>query len=128
MDHKSKMEKKPMRTGYGIAALALVAIGSGAQAETASLWRVNGAVSGRTFTLDCQLVRGGGTCTDATPGGKTHPLASFADANGQVNWSFKTRVALISVTLAFSGRVSGDRMNGTMTAAGRSGTFTAMRR
>ncbi len=55
-------------------------------------------------------------------------LTSFAEAGDQINWSVKTRVAIMNITLAFNGRVNGNRMSGVVTAAGRSGTFTAVRR
>ena len=117
-----------MRVLLQVGVAALLMLGSAAQADAPGAWRVNGAISGRTFTLDCHLVQGSGLCTDASPGGKSHSLASLSDAGNRVNWSFKTRVAFLSITLAFAGQVVGDRMSGTMSAAGRSGTFTAVRR
>ena len=92
------------------------------------MWRVNGAISGRIFTLNCVLEESTGVCTDASPGGHSHPLASLSGSGNRLAWSFKTRVAFLTVTLAFAGLVAGEHMSGTMTAAGRSGTFTAVRR
>jgi len=116
-----------MRVWPRFAVVALLIVGTSVQAEAPDTWRVNGSISGRTFTLDCHLDRGPGICTDASPGGKSHPLSSLSASGNQMNWSFKTRVAFLSVTLAFSGQVTGNRMNGTMTAACRSGTFAAVR-
>jgi hypothetical protein len=114
------------RLGW-IGALALLAIGSSGQAQATGTWRVNGAIAGRTFVLDCRFEEKGGSCTDASPGGKTHPLTSLSLAVNQARWTFTTRVVLMSITLAFDGRIEGNRMNGTMSAAGRHGTFTAAR-
>ena len=108
-------------------ALGLLSLPATVHAQAAGLWRVNGAISGRTFALDCRLEQGG-ACVDAAPVGQTKPLASLAANVNDLQWSFKTRVVLLSVTLAFHGRVQGGQMNGTVTAAGRSGTFTATRR
>jgi hypothetical protein len=117
-----------MRVSLQLAAVVPLLSGAALQAESPGTWRVNGAISGRTFTLDCRLDQGAGQCTDASPGGKSQPLTSLSASGNRMNWSFKTRVAFLSVTLAFAGQVAGDRMSGTMTAAGRSGTFTAARR
>jgi hypothetical protein len=102
-------------------------VSSSAQAQAGGTWRVNGAIAGRTFVLDCRFAEKGGTCTDASPGGKTHPLTSLSVAGSQARWTFATRVVLMSITLAFDGRIEGNRMSGTMSAAGRHGTFTAAR-
>lgn len=77
-----------------LAAGALV-FAAPAQAQTSNLWRVNGSISGRTFVLDCRLDQGAGLCTDASKGGKSHPLTSLAVTGNQARWSFKTRVAFI---------------------------------
>lgn len=116
-----------MKPWSWLGGLVLLAVGSAGQAQVAGTWRVNGAISGRTFVLDCRFEERGGTCTDASAGGKTHPLTSFSANGRQARWTFATRVVLMSVTLAFDGRIEGNRMSGTMTAAGRHGTFTAVR-
>ena len=108
-------------------ALGLFSLPTAVHAQSAGLWRVNGAISGRTFALNCRIEQGG-ACVDAAPGGKSKPLASLAASGNDLQWSFKTRVVLLSVTLAFHGRVQGGQMSGTVTAAGRNGTFTATRR
>jgi hypothetical protein len=111
----------------GLGAMVLMATNASASAQTAGVWHVNGAIAGRTFILDCRLEEKGGTCTDASLGGKRHPLASLSVAGNQARWTFATRVMLMSITLAFDGRIEGNRMNGTMSAAGRHGTFIAVR-
>jgi hypothetical protein len=111
----------------GFGAFALLAIISPALAQPIGAWRVNGAIAGRSFVLDCRFEEKGGTCTDASRGGKTHPLTSLSVAGNQARWTFATRVVLMSITLAFDGRIEGNRMSGTMSAAGRHGTFTAAR-
>lgn len=116
-----------MRLWTTLGAAALVLATSSAQAEANGAWRVNGAIAGRTFVLDCQFDGASGTCID-TDSKKAHPLASLSATGDQVAWSFKTKVAIMSVTLSFAGRVAGNRITGTMRAAGRSGTFNAVRR
>lgn len=116
-----------MKPWSWLGALTLVAVGSPGQAQVTGAWHVNGAISGRTFVLDCRFEEKGGTCRDASAGGKPHPLTSFSATGSQMRWTFNTRVVLVSITLAFDGRIEGNRMSGTMAAAGRRGTFTAVR-
>jgi hypothetical protein len=116
-----------MRRFGWIGAVALLAASSSTQAQVAGAWRVNGAIAGRTFLLDCRFGEKGGACTDGSPGGKTHPLTSLSVTGSQARWTFATRVVLMSITLAFDGRIQGNQMNGTMSAAGRHGTFSAVR-
>jgi hypothetical protein len=117
-----------MRFFSSFIVLALLLSSSASQAGSPNSWRVNGAISGRTFVLDCRLEQGNGACVDANPGGKAHPLKSLTASGDRTSWSIQTRHLFVSITLAFSGRIAGDRMSGTMSAAGRSGTFTAVRR
>jgi len=117
-----------MRLGTTLIALALLPMATAVQADAGNTWRVNGGISGRTFVLDCKLVQGTGSCVDAAPGGKAKPLTSLSTSGDRASWSFQTRHLFINITLAFSGRITGDRMSGTISAAGRSGTFTAVRR
>jgi len=116
-----------MRLWSTLGAIALCVLASSAQAEANGAWRVNGAIAGRTFVLDCQFNGASGACVDVE-GRKSHPLTSLSSSGDQVAWSFKTKVAIMSVTLSFAGRVAGNRITGTMRAAGRSGTFNAVRR
>lgn len=114
-------------SSIGVGVLML-AIASSAQAQTNGAWRVNGAIAGRNFVLDCRFEGAGGVCTDAEAGGKrSHKLKSFTMTGDRVAFSFDTKVMLMSIALNFVGRVAGDRMNGTMSAAGRNGTFTGQR-
>lgn len=100
-----------------------------AQAEATGSWRVDGAISGRTFQLDCRFEGAGGVCIDAASGGKrVHRLTSLSVSGDQVAWSFATKVMLMNIAMNFTGRATGDRMSGTVRAAGRSGSFTAVRR
>jgi hypothetical protein len=117
-----------MRVLVSPIAVALLISPAHLQAESANSWRVNGSISGRTFVLDCLLEQGTGTCTDVSAGGKSKPLTSLTRLGDRTSWSFQTRHLFLNITLAFSGRVSGEHMNGTMSAAGRSGSFAAVRR
>lgn len=123
-----------MRLRFLLCAMALLAADAAANAQPVNTqpvdsWRVDGAISGRKFALDCRFEQAAGVCVDAESRGKrSHPLLSLSSSASQKRWSFKTRVALLSITLAFDGRVDGDRMSGVVTAAGRTGSFTAVRR
>ena len=116
-----------MRVLTVIAVSALAAISTASQASSSNVWRINAAVSGRSFNMDCRLEQPAGACTRTTANGKSYRLATFAESGNQLSWSIKARAAIMSITLAFNGRVTGDRMSGTMTIAGRPGTFTAVR-
>ena len=116
-----------MRFWSALCASALLMVGSSAQAETNGAWRVNGAIAGRSFVLDCQFNGASGTCID-TNSKRTHPLTSLTAAGDRIAFSFKTKVAIMSVTLNFAGTVAGNRMTGTMRAMGRAGTFNGTRR
>lgn len=118
-----------MRRALGIGFVLLLCTATTANAEARGAWRVDGAIAGRTFKLDCTFDGGVGSCVDADSGGKrVHRLETLTASGDQIAWSFKTKAMLMSVTLNFAGRISGDRMNGTMRAAGRSGTFTGVTR
>jgi hypothetical protein len=106
--------------------MAVTAAPAPAQTQNAGSWRINGLIAGRAFVLDCRLQQAGGVCVDADR--KSQPLTSVSATGDQVAWSFKTRAMLMSVTLTFSGRITGNTMTGTMHAAGRTGQFTGVRR
>ena len=57
-----------MRMWSVVAAGSLLCGASSAQAQTAGSWRVNGAIAGRTFVLDCRFEQSGGVCIDAASG------------------------------------------------------------
>jgi hypothetical protein len=115
-----------MRILSVLAAASLAVAGSSAQAQNVGSWRINGLIAGRAFVLDCRLQQAGGVCVDADR--QSRQLTSISGAGDQIAWSFKTRAMLMSVTLNFAGRINGDRMSGTMHAAGRTGAFTGVRR
>ena len=118
-----------MRAWSFLGAVVLLGMGTAAQAQAAGAWRVDGAIAGRNFKLDCRFEGSAGVCVDAESGGKrSHALTSLTASGDQVAWSFKTKVALMSITLNFAGKITGDRMSGTMRAAGRTGAFSGVRR
>jgi hypothetical protein len=117
-----------MRFRSTLIALALLPCAASVQADSGNTWRVNGAIGGRTLVLDCNLVQSSGSCVDAAPGSKAKRLTSLSTSGDRASWSFQTRHLFMNITLSFNGRIAGDRMSGTMSAAGRSGTFTAERR
>jgi hypothetical protein len=119
-----------MRTVLVFVAGASFMVGGAAHAQASGAWRIDGSIAGRTFLLDCDFNGSSSVCVDAQSDGKrrSHPLTSFTTSGDQVAWSFKTKVGILRITLDFSGKLAGGRMNGTMRAAGRSGSFTGVRR
>lgn len=116
---------RPFLFGLGLAVLTAAP----AQAQSLGSWRIDGAISGRTFQLDCRFEGAGGTCVDVASGGKrSHPLTSLSSTGDQIAWGFKTKVAIMSIAMSFTGRIDGNRISGTVRAAGRTGTFIGRRR
>jgi hypothetical protein len=117
-----------------LAALALLATPAAA-AGVAGPWRVTGQIADRPFVLDCRFEpRGeafGGVCVEVSSGdsrgqaGKSHTVTNGVVTGGQARWSYPVSVMLAKVDVAFSGALDGDRIAGSVTAAGRKGAFTA---
>jgi hypothetical protein len=118
-----------MRVWWLIGAGGLMSLSSPACADATGAWRINGRIEGRTFLLDCVFNGKGGACVDVQSQGKRSlPLTSFSSSDDKVSWSFNTKVALLSIKLNFAGRIADERISGTMQAAGRTGTFSGVRR
>ncbi len=116
-----------MRGLAAIGASILLGASLPASAQSTASWRVSGAISGRTFVLDCRLQPSGGVCTDTARNGRRHSLTSFTETGDRARWGFTTKVLIASIAMTFDGQVSGDRMTGLVRAAGRTGSFTATR-
>jgi hypothetical protein len=116
-----------MRRFVFLFALTPFVMSAPAAAQTAQSWRVSGSISGRTFVLDCRLQPSGGACTDAAKNGKSHPLTSLSLSGNQARWGFTTPVMIARIAMTFDGLIAGNRMSGTVRAAGRTGSFTALR-
>ena len=116
--------------------LPALLLASPAMADVFGLWRVQGQVSGNPFVLDCRFVPAGaglgGTCTGAANGdpkyaGKVYKLKQGAVSGSQVSWSYPSHYLFVSFQVSYLGTLAGDKMTGTVTAAGRQGNFTATR-
>ncbi len=116
-----------MRLCSIVAAAALLVTSLPAQAQVVGVWRVNGTISGRAFALNCRFEQRGGVCVNAADARQSHTLTSLSFSEGQARWGFETKVLFASIAMAFDGKIQGDRMNGVVTAAGRTGSFTAVR-
>lgn len=109
-----------------------------AHAEVAGPWHVSGDVSGKPFALDCRFephgAQFGGVCIAAATGddrvkpGKAYKLTQGVVNGNQVRWAYETSVLFMSIDVAYAGTLSGNRINGTITAAGRKGAFVAVRK
>jgi hypothetical protein len=98
-------------------------------AQANGAWRIDGSIAGRTFLLDCEFKGPSSVCVDAQSEGKrSHALTSFTTSGDQIAWSFKTKVGVLKITLDFAGQMAAGRMSGTTRAAGRTGSFTGVRR
>ncbi|HEX7873949.1 MAG TPA: hypothetical protein VF475_13620 [Sphingobium sp.] len=121
-----------------LSAIALASLSSTAFADVGGAWRVTGEISGRKFTSDCRFdPRGsqiGGQCVALATGddkvkpGKLYKLTSGSVTGNQVQWGYPTKVFFMSVDILFAGTLNGDRIGGTISAAGRKGNFTAVRK
>lgn len=116
-----------MRRRLSAAVLLLTLASPVAQAQSAGAWNVSGAISGRSFELECRLEQPGGVCIDASNKSRVHALTSLSVDGGEARWGFTTKVLIAKIAMRFDGRIEGKRMTGKVTAAGRTGTFTAVR-
>ena len=117
---------------------ALILAASPAAAQGMSQWHLTGEISGESFVVDCrfepQAHQLGGVCIDtassyaANKAGKPHVLTRGASDGNRLSWSYDAKVMFFSVGIDFTGVITGDRMTGTITAAGRKGGFTAVRK
>jgi hypothetical protein len=120
-----------------LAASALVAFSATASAQAVGAWRVSGDISGRQFIVECkfdpQTGGFGGTCVDAATGeasakpGKAHQLSMGAFDGKQIRWVYSASMMFMPMDVAYVGTLEGNRINGTVSAAGRKGNFTASR-
>lgn len=111
---------------------------AGAMAQTAGKWHVTGDIDGKVFAVDCDFeARGsglGGQCVDLSTGdakakpGKVHRLTRGSVQGREVKWTYQTKVLMMSVDIDFAGTVQEERMSGTITAKGRQGRFSAVRK
>ena len=102
--------------------------------QLAGNWRVSGAVIGHAFVLDCSFASaGGGTCTETGTGdklghaGKVHVLTRTTLTGNHAGWSYPVSVFLMHFEMTFTGTLTGNQISGAASAAGRQGTFTAIR-
>ena len=116
--------------------LAALLLASPAMADVLGAWRVQGQVSGNPFVLDCHFVPAGagfgGTCTGAANGdpkfaGKVYTLKQGTETGSQVSFSYPSHYLFVSFQVTYQGTLTGDKMTGSVTAAGRQGNFTASR-
>lgn len=119
----------------GLLASALL-LPTSAMAQATGTWRVTGDISGKAFTVDCQFTEKsgqlGGACTDISSGdkgkpGKTHVLTQGSVRGQDIDWTYSTKVMIMSVDIRFAGKLSGPRITGTVSAKGRQGIFSATR-
>jgi hypothetical protein len=118
-------------------AAALVGFSATASAQAVGAWRVSGEVSGRQFIVDCkfdpQASGFGGSCVDAATGeasakpGKAHRLSMGAVEGKQIRWVYSASMMFMPMDVAYSGTLDGNRISGTVSVAGRKGSFTALR-
>jgi hypothetical protein len=118
---------KPAIIALGLALIAAPALA----ADVAGLWRVDGDVDHKTFTLYCTLRQAGqtvaGVCHDDTPTGKPHPLITGSLKGDRLDFTYRSNFLVTHFDAIFSGTVTGDHVQGQASAAGRKGTFVARR-
>lgn len=109
-----------------------------AMAEVGGTWHVTGDVDGKPFVIDCKFEPAGsqfgGACVDVasadgkTKGGKVHTLSKGSFNANQVQWTYPVKVMMMSIDIDFAGTMNQNRLAGTVTAKGRKGSFTAIRK
>jgi hypothetical protein len=119
-----------------LAPLALMA--SPAAAQVAGAWHVTGELGGRAFAVDCTFEpRGqelGGACVDLSTGdakakaGDSHALTKGAVAGDKVSWTYRASFMIAKFDVSYAGVLKDGRIAGTVTASGRGGAFTAVRK
>lgn len=122
----------------GLALMSATLLAWPAQAQVAGAWRVSGDIAGNAFVVDCRFephgADFGGVCVEAATGdakvhaGRSHTLTKGQAADGQVSWTYPASFMLAKFDVSFTGTLAGDRMSGTVTATGRKGAFTAVRK
>ena len=119
-----------------VASLLLMAQPAAAT-EVAGAWRVTGKVAAFAFTLNCRFTTAGGriagVCVDAStsdaraPAGQSHVLTAGTVDGDAVSWTYRSSFLLSKFDVTYRGRLTGDRISGSIKAAGRDGVFTAVR-
>jgi hypothetical protein len=122
----------------GLTLLSAILFASAAAAQVAGPWRVSGAISDRRFSLDCRFephgAAFGGVCTEIASGdpkaqlGKAHVLTQGLVVGQQVRWSYPASYLLAKFEISFAGTLAGDQIAGTVSASGRTGEFTAVKK
>ncbi|HEX7856145.1 MAG TPA: hypothetical protein VF503_20890 [Sphingobium sp.] len=122
----------------GLVAIALAAISSPALADIGGAWHVTGEISGRNFVVDCRFdpkgTQFGGQCISLSTGddkvkaGKSYKLTKGAVSGDQILWTYQTTVLFMGVDINYAGTLKGDHINGTISAGGRKGNFSAIRK
>jgi hypothetical protein len=123
----------------GLVLTSVMLLAAPATAQMAGPWKVSGDIAGRAFVVDCRFEpRGaefGGVCVEAASGdpklvhaGKSHPVTKATVSGEQVSWSYPASFMLAKFDVSFSGALAGDRIAGKVSAAGRTGAFTAVRK
>ncbi len=100
-------------------------------------WHVTGEVIGHAFVLDCHFEPAGnqfgGACVEAGGNdshvklGKVHKLSEGSVSGQQVRWAYPVTVMLMSIDIRFGGKLDGNIITGDTSAAGRKGSFKAVR-
>ena len=111
---------------------------AGALAQAAGKWHVTGEIDGKAFAVDCDFQTHGnsldGQCVDISTGdakakpGKVHRLTEGSVQGREVKWTYQTKVLMMAIDIDFAGAVQEERMSGSITAKGRKGKFSAVRR
>lgn len=100
-------------------------------------WAVAGNVDGKNFTLDCRFEQTdqslSGICTDGPTGdakikgGRSHALLEGRAAGESVSWTYESSYLFIRFNVEYAGVLEGNHMSGTISAAGKTGIFSANR-
>jgi hypothetical protein len=115
---------------FALPLLTTLLVAGPAAAQVAGDWKVSGQINGKAFTADCRFTSAaagfGGVCVDAA-NGKKHVLSAGSIAGSQVQFRYPASYMMMTFDVVFTGTLKGAAMNGTVSAKGRQGVFTASR-
>jgi hypothetical protein len=120
-----------------VSMVALCLVDPAMAEDAGGRWAVAGNVEGKNFTLDCRFTQAGenlsGQCTDGptgdakVEGGRSHALLEGRVVGDDVTWTYKSSYLFIEFNVKYAGVRAGEHMSGTISAAGKTGTFIANR-
>jgi hypothetical protein len=114
-----------------VAALAAPGLVSADVDPVTGAWAVKGSIQGYPVVVHCDFERRGeqldGLCHDGDASGEAHALTESGVKGDRVSWTYHRRFLFHTYRAQYDGVVNGGSITGTISVAGYSGPFTAIR-